>query len=236
MNEARPGLVVHGAGRMGRLVAELAEESGLALLGQVSRHRPVEPCLTSWYPGLDALPRKPDILIDFTLPAGLSTAARWCAEREVSLVSGTTGLERAQRDALDAAAKRVPVLHAPNFSPGVNALLAWLRQVDRMLPDLRSVAITDVHHAGKKDAPSGTALALAHALEPHTADIESRREGDVVGDHAVRLDLPGERLTLEHHATDRSIFARGALLAALWLHGRPAGRYEALDWIGGARS
>lgn len=235
MNPSRPRLVVHGAGRMGRLVADLAEESGLSLAGQVSRHRPAELGSSPWYPGLDALPRTPDLLIDFTLPAGLAAAARWCAKHGVALVSGTTGLERAEMETLDAAAERIPVLHAPNFSPGVNALMAWLYQVERMIPTLRSVTITDVHHAGKKDAPSGTALALAKALEPHRADIESRREGAVVGDHAVRLELPGERLTLEHHAIDRSIFARGALQAGLWLLGRAPGRYDALDWIGGER-
>lgn len=223
---------------MGRLVAGLADESGFELLGVVSRHHPGGAAMDGsgqdgWYPGLEALPTVPDVLIDFMLPAGLAAAARWCADHGVALVSGTTGLEANQSRALDQAAERIPVLHAPNFSPGVNATLALLRAAVRMLPEVSATHITDVHHVHKKDAPSGTALALASALAPHQPEIDSRREGEVVGDHRVLLELPGETLALEHHAIDRAIFARGALLAGRWLAGRPAGRYTALDWIAG---
>ncbi len=216
---------------MGRQVLGLADELGFDLAGVVSRHHPGDAIATRWFPGLDALPSAPDVLIDFTLPAGTAAAARWCADHDVALVTGTTGLDRVQTGTLSAAAERVPVLQAANFSPGVNTLMALLGQAAGWLDEIRAVHVTDVHHVHKKDAPSGTALALAAALAPLEAEIESRREGEVVGDHEVRLELPGETLTIAHHAADRAIFARGALRAARWLNAQPPGRYGPLDWI-----
>lgn len=226
-----PRLVVHGAGRMGRLVAAEAAAQGFRLAGFVSRHHPGGLEQGRWFPGLDALPDIPEVLIDFTLPAGAAAAARWCGAHGVPLVSGTTGLEALQERVFDEAARGAPVLHAPNFSPGVNATLALVRQARAMLGDLTSASITDVHHAHKKDAPSGTALALAEALAPLEPTIDSRREGEVVGEHRVVMDLPGEQLVIEHRALDRAIFARGALQAARWLLDQPPGRYRALDWV-----
>lgn len=233
MSDAAPSLVVHGAGRMGQRVAALASEAGYDVLGLVSRAHPGDVHGLRWFPGLDALSRKPDLIIDFTLPAGAAAAGRWCGDHGVALVSGTTGLDEIQARILDEAARRAPVLHSPNFSPGINAALVLLRDAVRMLPDTESVSIRDVHHVHKLDAPSGTALALADAVAPHAPDIESRREGEVVGDHAVTLQLPGESLTLAHHVSDRDIFARGALAAGRWLLGQAPGRYTARDWITG---
>ncbi|MEM1411408.1 MAG: dihydrodipicolinate reductase C-terminal domain-containing protein [Pseudomonadota bacterium] len=232
MTQARPRLVVHGAGRMGRLVAAAASAEGFQLQALVSRQHPGDLDGAQWRPGLDALGTAPDLLIDFTLPSGTVAAARWCAAQGVPLVSGTTGLEALQARALERAATQVPVLHAANFSPGVNAMLGVLESLGGL--GIRSARLTDVHHIHKKDAPSGTALALAAALAPVQVAIESRREGEVIGDHSVALELDGETLTLAHHAEEREIFARGALRAARWLLGRPAGRYRAQDWaLGG---
>jgi 4-hydroxy-tetrahydrodipicolinate reductase len=214
---------------MGRLVAKHAADFGFELAGLVSRHHPGAELDAPWVPGLDALGEKPSVLVDFTLPAGAAAAARWCAEQGVPLVSGTTGLDETQRTALELASHRVPVLHAANFSPGVNLMLALLREAGAWLEDVERITLTDVHHVHKKDAPSGTALAMADALAPHGVDIESRREGEVIGDHRVTIRLPGEVLGLEHHAEDRAIFARGALQAARWLIGRPHGYYGARD-------
>ncbi len=227
-------LAIHGAGRMGQGVAKEALARGWTVLGLVARHHPGPLDGPSWFPGLDALETAagmPDVLIDFTLPAGTVAAARWCADRGVPLVTGTTGLEPLQEQALDEAARTIPVLQAPNFSPGVNALLALLGQARALLPDIERIDLLDVHHVHKKDAPSGTALDLARALAPLEVDIESRREGEVVGDHAVTLHLPGETLSLAHHAEDRRIFATGAVEAAGWLRAQPPGRYDAQDWI-----
>lgn len=224
MTGDRPRLAVHGAGRMGRLVAEHAADFGFDLVGIVSRHHPGDTG-EDWAPGLDALATAPSVLIDFTLPAGAAAAARWCAREGIPLVSGTTGLDETQRTALELASHRVPVLHASNFSPGVNLALALLREAGAWLGSTDRITLTEIHHVHKQDAPSGTALAMADALAPHAVDIESRREGEVIGDHRVRFHWPGETLTIDHHAQDRSIFARGALACARWLVGRPHGFY-----------
>lgn len=227
-------LAVHGAGRMGQGVAAEILERRWTVLGLVARHHPGSLDDLPWFPGLDALASTaglPDVLIDFTLPAGAVAAARWCADHRVPLVSGTTGLDATQQAALDQAARKIPVLQAPNFSRGVNALGLLLEYARDLLPGAGQVELLDVHHVHKKDAPSGTALALAQALAPLETHIESRREGDVVGDHTVTFHLPGETLTLAHHAADRRIFALGAVEAAAWLQKQAAGRYTARDWI-----
>lgn len=229
MTDDRPRLAVHGAGRMGRLVAAHADDFGFDLVGIVSRHHPGDDLNAPWVPGLDALAAAPAVLVDFTLPAGAAAAARWCAARDIPLVSGTTGLHETQRTALELASHRVPVLHAANFSPGVNLMLALLREAGAWLNDVERITLTEVHHVHKKDAPSGTALALAEALAPHGVDMESLREGEVIGDHRVAIRLLGEELVLDHHAEDRAIFARGALHAARWLIGQPHGFYGARD-------
>lgn len=229
-------LAIHGAGRMGQGVAAEATSRGWTVLGLVARQHPGSLGELAWYPGLDALESAaglPDVLIDFTLPAGAVAAARWCERHRVPLVTGTTGLDATQQASLDQAARTIPLLASPNFSPGVNALLALLEQARSLLPDVQHVDLLDVHHVHKKDAPSGTALALAGALAPLKVDIESVREGEVVGDHAVTLHLPGETLSLGHHAEDRRIFALGAVKAAAWLLRQPPGRYRAQDWIRG---
>jgi len=228
-------LVIHGAGRMGQQVAAQAREQGFAVQAIVSRHHPGALEGLSWRPGLEALEQRPDLLIDFSLPAGSVAAARWCHDAGVPLLSGTTGLDGTQDAVLDKAAREIPVLHAANFSPGLNALLGVLEQLGSWLPDLEAVAISDLHHAEKKDSPSGTALALAQALAPLKATFGSRREGDTIGEHTVQLELPGERLALTHEALDRGIFARGALQAGRWLLEQPPGRYRALDWLTGQR-
>ena len=196
-----------------------------------------------WAPGdacvasLDDLSGPPDLLVDFTLPDGTADAAQWCARHGVALVSGTTGLEGRHFEALDRAARHVPVLWAPNMSRGVNAMLLLAQQAARMFPADTPVSLLDVHHAGKKDAPSGTAKALADAVasargEGGPIEVHPVREGEVIGDHELRFALAGEELALRHHAVDRGIWARGALDAGAWLIGQPPGRYAAADWLG----
>ncbi len=232
-------LAIHGAGRMGQGVAAEAASRGWRVQGLVSRHHPGELEAFTWYPGLEALEASaglPDVLIDFTLPAGTVAAARWCALHQVPLVTGTTGLDETQQAALRKAAQVIPLLQAPNFSPGVNALITLLEQARDLLPNVQRIDLLDVHHVHKKDAPSGTALALAQALGPLAVGIESRREGEIIGDHSVTFELPGESLSLSHHAADRRVFALGAVEAAAWLRGRPPGSYTAQDWIRGGKA
>lgn len=236
MRSGSPTVVIHGAGRMGQQVAGQVVSQGFGILAVVSRHHPGDVAGAQWRPGLEGLGRNPDVLIDFSLPSGAVAAARWCAKAGVPMVSGTTGLDSTHEQALDEAAKRVAVLHAANFSPGLNAMLGALVHLGQWLPDVQVATVTDIHHVHKKDAPSGTALALAQALKPLAPRVESRREGEVVGEHIVRLDLPGETLSIAHSATDRSVFALGALQAAHWLMEQSPGRYQAVDWIMGQHS
>ena len=168
-----------------------------------------------------------DVAVDFSLPEAFDPLLALCLARGAGLVSGTTGLSAAQTAALDASAERVAVLWAPNFSAGVAVLTELVRQAAAALPGW-DADVVEAHHVHKKDAPSGTALHLGAAVEagrgraPHYASL---RAGDIVGEHTVQLAGPGERLELVHRATNRDIFARGALEAALRLAGRAPGRY-----------
>lgn len=188
-------------------------------------------------------------LIEFAGPAGFGYALDLALHRGVALVSGSTGLSSQQQAALDAAAARIPVLWSANFSLGVAVLKRLVREAAAALPDW-DCEILEAHHRHKRDAPSGTALALGRAaaegrgvaFEAVAAAVSRNGErrdgeigfavvrgGDVVGEHTVALLGTGERVELGHRATDRDIFARGAVRAALWLAGRAPGRYTLED-------
>lgn len=194
-----------------------------------------------------------DVVIDFSGPVGLATALDHCLMHGVALVSGTTGIDTALEARLVDAGKSIAILRAANFSLGVAVLTRLLREAATALPGW-DLEIVEVHHSRKQDAPSGTALALgkAAAAARHTtleaAAVYSRegqtgeridgsigfavvRGGDVVGEHTAMLIGQGERLELVHRATDRSIFARGALQAAHWLAGRTLGQWQLDDVI-----
>ncbi len=171
-----------------------------------------------------------DVAIDFSLPAGFDAVLALCQQRGAALVSGTTGLDQGQQQALDAAGERIAALWAANFSLGVAVLGDLVQRAAAALPGW-DCDIVESHHVHKKDAPSGTALALgmraeAGGLEPRYASL---RAGDIVGEHMVQMTGTGERLELVHRATDRDVFARGALLAASRLAGRGPGRYRVAD-------
>lgn len=197
----------------------------------------------------------PDVLIDFTTPTGCAQWARWCAARRVPLVSGTTGLDAAAQSALATAARSVPVLWAANMSLGANLLAALVEQAAARLDAGWDVEIVEAHHNRKADAPSGTARALLEAVArgrgpdacsepvfgrsgqtgpraPGVVGVHAVRMGGVVGDHDVHFASPREVLTLGHRALSRDVFADGALAAARWIVGRPAGTYSMADVIG----
>ena len=188
------------------------------------------------------------VAVDFTLAAAVPETAAACRAAGVGLVSGVTGLDEAAHAALRAAAEEVPVLWAPNMSAGVAVLERLAALAARSLAEF-DAGVFEAHHAAKKDAPSGTALALGRAvtgargLEEDAASPDERlqapglhygvlRLGDIVGEHTVTLAGAGERIELTHRATDRAIFARGALRAAAWLAGRPPGLYRLGDVLG----
>lgn len=193
------------------------------------------------------------VLIDFTSPAVLEINIRLARHRGLGLLVGTTGYGPAIATALDDASAQIPVLVAANCAAGPNLLASLTRLAAAALPDA-DIEIVELHHRRKRDAPSGTALALGRAAasarnralddvittarsgdrvrEQQEMGIFGVRGGDVVGEHTVYFFLDGERLELTHRATDRRIFASGALRAARWLSGRPPGRYTMADVLG----
>jgi 4-hydroxy-tetrahydrodipicolinate reductase len=232
---------MHGAsGRMGQALLRLAGERGdLVVVAAVGRS------LSADATGLVRTPPLPylaaadltdapsfDVAIDFSLPAGFDAILGLCLQRGAAFVSGTTGLEPAQHAALNHAAADIPVLWSANFSLGI-AILSEL--VERAAAALSGwdCDIVEAHHTRKLDAPSGTALALGELAERGGAQprYASLRAGDIVGEHLVQFATAGERIELIHRATDRDIFARGALHAAARLAGRPAGVYRVRDLL-----
>jgi len=195
----------------------------------------------------------PDLLIDFSAAAAFDAALALALSRRIALVSGTTGLSPRQQLAMRDASKTIPVLWSANFSLGVAVLTQLVREAARALPDW-DCEIAEVHHRHKKDAPSGTALALGREIaDAREVDFDkvaelarsgaqaarrtsaigfaSMRAGDIVGEHTVMFAGDGERIELAHRATDRAIFARGALAAALWLRARAPGLYSMADVV-----
>ncbi|MGC4027725.1 MAG: 4-hydroxy-tetrahydrodipicolinate reductase [Steroidobacteraceae bacterium] len=194
-----------------------------------------------------------DVAIDFSRVDASARNAAACAAAGVPLLIGTTGQDAAQLAAIDAAARQTAVLVAANTSLGLNVLSELVRRAAAALPAGFDIEIFETHHRHKVDAPSGTALALGdaaaagrgHALQrpvpltgsepgprqPGGIGFAVARGGDVVGEHEVRFLGAGEQLRLAHVATDRAIFARGALAAARWLAGRAPGRYRMSDFL-----
>ena len=228
-------VLVHGAsGRMGQSLSRLApERRDLQVVAAVSGSRPSQRVV-------DGVPRFAaselhgvpnfDVAVDFSLPAGFDALLALCVERGAALVSGTTGLAPEQQSAIDAGAARIAVLSAANFSLGVVVLGDLVRRAAAALEGW-DCDIVESHHVHKKDAPSGTALALGASAgqggaEPRYAAL---RAGDIIGEHTVQFTGMGERVELVHRATNRDIFARGALLAAVRLADRPPGRYSLRD-------
>lgn len=240
MNAADPTTIrvlIHGAsGRMGQALLRLAgERDDLIVVAAVSRGKPSQRvvegvphfALTELH-GLPAF----DVAIDFSLPQGFDTILALCVERGAGLVSGTTGIETAQHEAMTAACARIPVLWAANFSLGVAVLSELVERVAAALPGW-DCDIVESHHVHKKDAPSGTALALGACAQHGGASprYASLRSGDIVGEHLVQFAAQGERIELVHRATNRDIFARGALHAAARLAGRSPGLYRLRDLL-----
>jgi 4-hydroxy-tetrahydrodipicolinate reductase len=260
--------IVGAAGRMGQMLVRQTTETKGARLGAASDRAGV-PAIgrdAGELAGLGALQVKigddpaavfmaSDAVIDFTLPAATVVHAALAARHSRALVIGTTGLDPAQTKEIEAAARLVPIVWAPNMSLGVNLLMALVEQVARTLDPDYDIEIVEMHHKHKIDAPSGTALGLGRAAakgravpldqvwvrsrDGHTGarpqgaiGFATLRGGDVVGDHTVVFAGEGERIELTHKAASRVIYARGAVRAALWVQGRPPGLYGMKDVLG----
>ena len=231
-------LLIHGAnGRRGQALQRLcAGNEGCRVVGAVSRkvgQRVIDGVPQFAASELAGAPEF-DVAVDFSLPEGFDPVLVLCVQRSRPLVSGTTGLCEVQREALSAAGTRIAVLWAANFSLGVAVLDELVERAARALPGW-DCDILEQHHTHKKDAPSGTALTLGHSAGQGGASPRyvSIRAGDIVGEHVVQFAAAGERIELIHRATDRDIFARGALHAAEALASRPAGVYRLRDLLFG---
>ena len=260
--------IIGCAGRMGRtLLKEVLSTEGAKLAGGLERaessfHGHDLGILAGDEPigivaGADAglLIESCDVLIEFSSPEATVIHAAICARRGCAHVIGTTGLDAAQIAAVEAHARRIPIVWSANMSQGVNLVLALVEQVAKALDPTFDIEIVEMHHRQKVDAPSGTALALGEAAARGRgvalAEVADRgrdgqtgarrrgdigfaalRGGDVVGDHRVIFAGDGERIVLSHVATDRAIYARGAVRAALWVAGRQPGLYRMSDVLG----
>jgi len=197
-----------------------------------------------------------DVIIDFSSAATVQRYAAALSQSGCAWVLGTTGLSSQDQQAVTAASQKIPILQAANFSPGVNLILAIAEQLAAALPpESYDAEILEMHHRQKIDSPSGTALALGRAVaaarhqnpdenfvtsraghtgprQPGQIGFATLRGGQIVGSHTLLLTAATEQITLTHHAFDRAIFAKGALRAALWLHGKPAGLYGMRDVLG----
>lgn len=187
-----------------------------------------------------------DCVIDFTTPEGTKALLECAVKTHTSLVIGTTGLDSATESLLKDASNTIPIVYAANTSVGVNLLVALVEQAAARLGPHWDIEIFESHHKNKIDSPSGTALALGKAAQKgrgggnFVTDRNGKRiegdigyavsrGGDVVGEHMVTFYSMGERIELGHRATDRSLFARGALQAAAWLKGKSSGLYTMRD-------
>jgi 4-hydroxy-tetrahydrodipicolinate reductase len=228
------------AGRMGQAIAAAAESAGCT------------------HAGVDiggdaaALAKISDVIVDFSSPDALAAHLAAARHTKTPILIGTTGLDDTHQVMIDDAANDVAIIQAANTSLGINLLSALIEQATARLGEDWDIEVVEMHHRHKVDAPSGTALLLGQAAakgrgkslpelsrfdrdglrDVGSIGFASLRGGSVAGDHMVILASDGERIELGHRAEDRSIFARGAVKAALWLSSMPAGRYTMADVLG----
>ncbi|NFV81681.1 4-hydroxy-tetrahydrodipicolinate reductase [Magnetospirillum aberrantis] len=254
--------IVGCGGRMGQMLVKAVEAAQGAVLAG-GTERPGSSLVggttgTTGAPVHDnavALFAAADAVIDFTAPAATVAHAALAAETGTVLVVGTTGLSKEDEAMLVEAAKKVAVVYAPNFSVGVNLLMALTERAAAILGDDYDIEIVEMHHRRKVDAPSGTALGLGRAAakgraveleqvwcksrDGHTGarpkgeiGFATLRGGDVIGDHTVMFAAEEERVELTHKASTRAVFAKGAVRAALWAQGQKPGLYSMRDVLG----
>ncbi len=244
------------AGRVGRLLAEEIVAAGATLGGGTARPGEIPPPGATLFADAASMAAACDVVIDFTHPSTVAGHATAFASAGTPWVLGTTGLTDDEDTAIARALAKIPIVRSANFSPGVTLVLALAEHLGRSLPGTEYDAeITEMHHRHKVDAPSGTALALGHAVArgrgvrlndvavrardghtgprvPGTIGFATLRGGQVVGDHSVLFAGDSEHIEITHRAIDRRVFASGAVRAALWLVGKPAKLYGMRDVLG----
>ena len=223
-------------GRMGRRIFELAsqdrdfeimlalEKKGTPMIGRELGKLKI----SSSPDGLFLV----DVIVDFTTPEATQDNLDYVARYKKALVLGTTGLNDMQLKKVEAVSKVIPIVFSPNMSVGVNVLFALLPQIAKRLGPDYSIEIVEAHHKAKKDAPSGTAKKFGQILVDiiqKEIPIHAIRLGDIVGDHTIIFCGNSERIEIKHQAHSRDLFALGALKAAKWIMGKPAGLYSVQD-------
>lgn len=241
--------ILGAAGRMGQMLVKLAGvDPALSVVAQIDVADGYD---TTW-------PEETEAVVDFSFHAAVAPNVEKAAAQGLAYVIGTTGFTPDEQARVDACSAKIPVVQAANYSLGVNLLLALVRQAAAVLGPQYDVEVVEMHHRHKKDAPSGTALMLAHAAaegrgvklddvacygrkglvgERPAGEIalHALRGGSVVGDHTVMFAGDVERVEITHRAQSREAFAAGALRAALWAVGRAPGKYDMCDVLGFAR-
>jgi 4-hydroxy-tetrahydrodipicolinate reductase len=243
------------AGRMGRLLAEEVVAGGGDLVGGIDRPG-AEVTGVAVLRDISALAVAAEVVVDFTHASTVASHAAALAETGTAWVLGTTGLSAEEEAAVAEAAQRIPVMHSPNYAPGVNLVLALAERMAAALPaDGYDAEIVEMHHRQKVDAPSGTAIGLGRAVargrgvdldavresgrdgqtgarKPGAIGFAALRGGQVVGEHTLLFAGASEHIAITHRAFDRRAFAAGAVRAALWVAGRPPGLYSMMDVLG----
>ena len=223
-------------GRMGRRIFELAsqdrdfelslalEKKGTPMIGKDLGKLKI----SSSPDGLFLI----DVFIDFTVPEAAEINLDYAAKYKKALVLGTTGLSDAQLKKVQDVSAVIPVVFSPNMAIGVNVLFAMLPEIAARLGPDYNIEIVEAHHKAKKDAPSGTAKKFGQILAEATKKeipVHAIRLGDIVGDHTIIFCGNSERIEIKHQAHSRDLFAVGALRAAKWIAGKPAGLYSMQD-------
>ncbi len=242
------------AGRMGRMLIEEIAAAGAPLAGGIDNNGGVNDA--TLFSDIAGLAGASEVVIDFTHASAVRAHARMLVRAGTAWVLGTTGLSAGEEAEVAKAALTIAVVYAPNFSPGVNLVLALAERMAAALPQATYDAeIVEMHHRQKVDAPSGTAIGIGRAVAKgrgitlednmesgrtgHTGarklgaiGFSAMRGGQVVGEHTLLFASADEHISMTHRAFDRRVFAAGAVRAALWVRGRPAGLYSMQDVLG----
>ena len=242
------------AGRMGRMLIEEVAAAGAPLSGGIDRNGGVNDA--TLFADIAGLAAESEVVIDFTHASAVREHTRMLARAGTAWVLGTTGLSADEEAEVAEAAKKIAVVYAPNFSPGVNLVLALAERMAAALPAATYDAeIVEMHHRQKVDAPSGTAIGIGRAVArgrgvkledvmesgrhghtgaraPGAIGFAAMRGGQVVGEHTLLFASGDEHISITHRAFDRRAFAAGAVRAALWVRGKPPGLYSMMDVLG----
>lgn len=231
-------LAVSGCqGRMGQRITALALKDKAFKLSALleDKNRPDVPLMSHNLPirfESDAL-KGSHVLIEFTTPEATIQHLKACQKHGVNMVIGTTGFTKPQIAQIQKASKKIAVVFSSNMSVGVNLVFGLIRRAAQITGKNYSMRLTETHHVHKKDAPSGTAKTMAEIAEAYSKskvkNIESLREGEVIGDHTITFESDADLISIHHHAKTRDIFAEGSLVAAKFLAKKKTGLYNMQD-------